>query len=226
MKNIVIIPARGGSKGVPYKNIKMLCGKPLIAYTIDAAKKVFNLDEIVVSTDDENIIKCLSNINYKVPFKRPLECASDLSPMVDVIHHALNFYKDKGKTPETIILLQPTSPFRTSKHITEALDLFNKNNAEMVTSVFETSSNPYYVLFEKDKNGYLKKSKNSNFKRRQDCPEVLELNGAIYIIKVTTFLDKGFNVDTILGYEMNKIDSIDIDDQFDWDLAQLLLSKK
>lgn len=158
MKPLIVIPARGGSKGVLRKNIKVLGNKPLIQYTIDAAKGVFDDEFICVSTDDFEIKSVVEQLGLKVPFLRPNELASDTAGTYEVLLHAISFYESKGYFPDTLILLQPTSPFRTSAHIKEALKLYDES-IEMVVSVKETKANPYYILFEEDSNGYLKKLK-------------------------------------------------------------------
>ena len=182
MKDIlVIIPARAGSKGVPGKNRKMLGGIPLIGHTIFEALEVFEPFQICVSSDDVELIKYVESAGLNVPFVRPEYLSGDDASTYDVILHALNFYKDKGINISTLVLLQPTSPFRKGHHIREALNLYS-NSLDMVVSVTKTKANPYFVLFEEDENGYLQKSKKGNFIRRQDAPEVWEYNGAIYII--------------------------------------------
>jgi N-acylneuraminate cytidylyltransferase len=226
MKPLIIIPARGGSKGVPRKNIKLLRGIPLIHYTIKAAQKLFDNALICVSTDDEEIKKVAEQTSLVVPFLRPKELASDSSGTYEVLMHAIEHFANNGYEADTLILLQPTSPFRTSSHIEEALKIYS-NEIDMVVSVKETRSNPYYVLFEEDENGYLKKSKDANFIRRQDCPKVWEYNGAIYIINVAS-LKKGAmgNFKKVIKYEMDEFSSHDIDTLFDWEIAELIVDKK
>lgn len=222
MNALVVIPARGGSKGVPGKNIKQLNGKPLIHYTIDAARKIFSDSQILVSTDSEEIKACAEETGLKVPFLRPAELATDTSGSYEVLLHAIDFYRQSGATADILVLLQPTSPFRTEKHIKEAMRLFSKD-VDMVVSVKETKSNPYYVLFEENEAGFLKKSKEGNFTRRQDCPRVWEYNGAIYVINVATLLDKTFaQFERVVKYEMGEKESHDIDDMMDWKIAEIL----
>jgi CMP-N,N'-diacetyllegionaminic acid synthase len=220
MKPLVIIPARGGSKGVPGKNIKILGGKPLIHYTIEAAQEVVANELICVTTDDAEIKACAEKAGVMVPFIRPAELASDTSGTYEVLLHALSFYENKGYSPDIVILLQPTSPFRTSYHIKKAVELYNPA-IDMVVSVKETRSNPYYVLFEENENGHLEKSKKGNFMRRQDCPHVYELNGAIYVMNCES-LQKQHYIDfkRIVKYLMDDISSIDIDSMVDWKLAE------
>lgn len=222
MKPLVIIPARGGSKGVPGKNIKYLGGKPLIHYTIESALSLFPKEVICVSTDDLAIKAC-AELLIDVPFLRPSELASDSSGSYEVLLHALDFYNVKGYFPDTIILLQPTSPFRRSSQIDAACAMYD-NSIDMVVSVKETRSNPYYVLFEEDENGLLRKSKESNFIRRQDCPAVWEYNGAIYVINVSSLLKSSMvNFRKVKKYIMNEFDSHDIDTLIDWQMAELMI---
>lgn len=227
MKNpLVLIPARGGSKGVPGKNIKLLNGKPLIQYTIEAAKELFNNNHICISTDSYQI-KCVAeNAGIEVPFIRPAELATDTAGSYEVLLHAINYYESKGYYPDTLILLQPTSPFRTSEHIKDAIKQYSPE-IEMVVSVKETKSNPYYVLYEENNSGFLEKSKKANFIRRQDCPKVWEYNGAIYIINVESLkMNSLSSFKKIVKYEMDEFSSHDIDNPFDWKLAEIMIEQK
>lgn len=223
---LVVIPARGGSKGVPGKNIKLLNKKPLIHYTIEAARKVFEDQYIYVSTDSVEIKSIAEQTGLIVPFLRPEHLATDTTNSRDVLLHAIEQFTLKhNQEPDVIILLQPTSPFRNETHITEALALFNAN-LDMVVSVKETNANPYYVLFEEDSKGFLEKSKKGNFTRRQDCPKVWEYNGAIYLINNESLKKNSFNDFTrVIKYKMNANDSIDIDDELDFNMAAFLMQK-
>ena len=221
MKPLVIIPARGGSKGVPKKNIKTLGGKPLIYYTIEAARAVFEDKYICVSTDDIEIKNIVEQTGLKVPFLRPAELATDTAGTYEVLLHALNYYENLEYFPDTIILLQPTSPFRTAEHIKEAIKLYTPD-IDMVVSVKETKSNPYFNLFEENVNGFLKKSKESDYTRRQDCPMVWEYNGAIYVINVESLKKLQISkFQKIKKYVMDEVSSIDIDNEIDFKFAEL-----
>lgn len=223
MKPLIVIPARGGSKGVPRKNIKVLGDKPLIQYTIDAAKGVFDDEFICVSTDDFEIKSVVEQLGLKVPFLRPNELASDTAGTYEVLLHAIEFYEKAGYYPDTLVLLQATSPFRTSHHIEEALKQYD-TTCEMLVSVKETKSNPYYVLREENQEGWLVKCKEGNFIRRQDCPKVYELNGAIYIIDVATLKSKTLqNFAKIKKFIMDEKSSHDIDNPIDWLVAEALI---
>ena len=158
MNILVVIPARGGSKGIPGKNIKPLNGKPLIYYTIDAARCIADDAHICVSTDDDLIIEVVEHYGLRVPFKRPDYLATDTASTYDVLLHALHYYEEKGEHIDVVVLLQATSPFRTGEHVKEALVLYS-NEIDMVVSVKETDSNPYYVCFEENAQGMLEISK-------------------------------------------------------------------
>ncbi|MGG5905229.1 cytidylyltransferase domain-containing protein, partial [Sphingobacterium daejeonense] len=179
MKNLIIIPARGGSKGIPKKNLKLFNGIPLIKYTVDFAIEEFPNEEICLSTDSEEILDYCKSIGLEGKFLRPSEYSTDTSSSRDVILHALNFYEKKGKTFEYVILLQPTTPIRNSDLISTSMNILKESNGvDMVVSVKESKANPYFNLYEEDNNGWLRKSIKSGFTRRQDCPEVYELTGS------------------------------------------------
>ena len=220
---LVVIPARGGSKGVPGKNIKELGGKPLIQYTIDEARKLFDDNQILISTDSLDIKNKVEKLGLKVPFLRPKALATDISGTQEVLIHALNFVENNGYFPEIIILLQPTSPFRKAVHIKEALELYN-TELDMVVSVKETTSNPYYVLKEENKLGYLENSKKGNFTRRQDCPKVWELNGATYIMNTRSLKSQKIaDFTKVKKYVMDEFSSHDIDTLYDWKIAETMI---
>ena len=223
MKFLVVIPARGGSKGLPGKNIKKLHGKPLIHYTIEAAQEVFDNSAIIVSTDSEEIKIVAEATGVTIPFLRPREISCDTATSQEVLIHALEYYENNHGLPDYVVLLQPTSPLRLGSHIRNAMELIQLD-MDMVVSVKETDSNPYYVLFEEDSDGYLQKTKDANFTRRQDCPKVWELNGSIYIIDVKSLTSRPISkFEKLIKFPMDKISSIDIDDQLDFDLAELIL---
>jgi CMP-N,N'-diacetyllegionaminic acid synthase len=225
MKPLVVIPARGGSKGIPGKNIKLLNGKPLIYYTIEAARSIFQDNVIIVSTDDLQVKEVAEQSGLTIPFIRPSELATDTATTYNVLMHALQYSESNDYCPDTIILLQPTSPFRTDKHIIDAIDLYEPD-LDMVVSVKETKSNPYYNLFEENNFGHLEKSKSGNFTRRQDCPKVWEFNGAIYIINVSSLKAMPIaQFAKVKKYIMDDFSSVDIDNELDWVLAENLFNK-
>lgn len=222
---LVVIPARGGSKGLPGKNIKELAGKPLIHYSIEVARKLFPDQCICVSTDDEQIKKVAEQTGLAVPFMRPPELATDTSSTQEVILHALKFYEDKSRQKfDSIVLLQPTSPFREVIHVEQAMALCS-DMIDMVASVKETKANPYYTLFEKTSQDLIKKSKEIHFQRRQDCPTVYELNGSIYVINPRSLHTKRIaEFDKVKPFVMEARYSVDIDTELDWKMAELLIS--
>lgn len=223
---LIIIPARGGSKGVPGKNIKLLNGKPLIQYTIEAALAVTSQENILVSTDSTEIKEVVEYLGIEVPFLRPSELATDTTGSYEVLLHALEYYKGQGNIVDKLILLQPTSPFRTAVHIQEAMKLYN-DDLDMVASVKETTSNPYYVLKEENESGFLEPSKKGSFSRRQDCPKVWELNGAIYIINPKSLTRMPLSHFTkVKKFEMDEYSSHDIDTHMDWIVAETLEANK
>jgi len=225
MNFLVIIPARSGSKGVPRKNIKKLGDKPLILYTVEETRKVFKDSQILVSTDSPEIKVVVENSGLKVPYLRPHALATDKAGTYEVLLHALDFVEKNGENPEILVLLQPTSPFRKSHHILEAVNLFNEE-LDMVVAVKETKANPYYTLREENEEGYLVKSKKANFSRRQDCPKVYELNGAIYVINVNSLKKSSLaEFSKVRKYVMDETSSHDIDTMMDWKIAQCLLNE-
>ena len=223
MKILTIIPARGGSKGIPRKNIKPFNGKPLIYYTIDCARAICGDEDICVSTDDAEIISVVENYGLKVPFVRPAELASDTAGTYEVLLHALDFYEKQGKRYDVVLLLQDTSPFRNAKHVREALKLY-RPDIDMVVSVNETKTNPYYNCFEDDKDGFLKKTLDkANLIRRQDAPKTYEYNGAIYLINVEQLKKMSLGDFTKrVKYVMDDLHSVDLDNMIDWKFAEFI----
>lgn len=223
MKYLVVIPARGGSKGIPRKNIKPFDGKPLIYYTIDTARAIVPDEDICVSTDDDEIIQVVEEYGLKVPFKRPEELATDTAGTYEVLLHALDYYEKRGKHYDALILLQNTSPFRTDEHVKEALKLYTPE-VDMVVSVKECAANPYYCVFEEDGEGYLHVCKgNGNIFRRQDAPKVYEYNGAIYIMNVETLKTTHMHkMQKRVKYVMDERSSFDLDTMNDWGIAEMI----
>lgn len=223
---LVVIPARGGSKGIPHKNIKPLGGKPLICYSIDVARQITSDENICVTTDDDEIIKVVEDYGLKVPFKRPAELATDNCGSNEVILHALKFFEDKGKKVDRIILLQPTSPFRTKGDVVGCYERYN-DSLDMVTTVKEASSNPYYDCYELNAEGFLQISKgDGSISRRQDAPKAYEYNGAVYVINPVSLKEKGLaKMTKVSMFVMDDFHSIDLDTMFDWKIAELVLKE-
>lgn len=226
MKYLYIIPARGGSKGIPHKNIRLFGGKPLIQYAIETARQLTSDDNICVSTDDDEIISVVEQIGLKVPFKRPESLATDHSSSYDVIMHAISFYEQQGKHYDAIVLLQPTSPFRSVEDVKACVEKYS-SEYEMIVSVKNASSNPYYDCFECNEKGYLTPSKgDGNISRRQDAPKVYEYNGAVYVMNVAALKHGTYNLFHKIGFvEMSDTHSVDLDTMFDWKVAELILNE-
>ena len=227
MKILVIIPARGGSKGIPHKNIKPFNGKPLIYYTIDCARAICNDEDICVSTDDAEIISVVEQYGLKVPFVRPTELATDTAGTYEVLLHALNYYELQGKHYDVVMLLQNTSPFRTAEHVKVALKLYTPD-VDMVVSGKECAANPYYCVFEENEEGYLHVCKGEgNIFRRQDAPKVYEYNGAIYIMNAETLKTTHMHkMQKRVKFVMDDLSSFDLDTMWDWQMAETLIKNK
>ena len=221
MSLLAIIPARGGSKRILRKNIKPLAGKPLISWTIDEAKKAKCIDEIFVSTDDKEIANISESCGIKVPFFRPAKFSTDDSMSIDLVLHAL----EKIKGFDWVLLLQPTSPLRTSLDIENIYKLCLKFNASSAVSISEMNKNPKWLYQIDDKQRmfpFLNYNDESVSKKR--LSKIFTLNGALYLTK-TEFLKKNksfINEDT-LGYVMPREKSVDIDTLEDWKLAEYYL---
>ena len=221
---LAIIPARGGSKRLPRKNILNLCGKPLISWSIEAGLKSKYIDKVVVSSDDTEILNISNELKVQV-IKRPNELASDTSTSFDVVQHAI----DNLESYEYILLLQPTSPLRNENHIDKAIEILEEKNADAVISVCEMNHNPLWSNTLDDSlsmEGFI--GDNLLNKRSQDLKKYYRLNGAIYLCKTDKLLkEKSFFLKkNIFAYVMNSNNSIDIDRKEDFELASLYLSQK
>ena len=225
---LALILARGGSKGIPRKNIKELSGKPLIAYTIEAARNSKYIDRIVVSTDDKEIANVAKKFGAEVPFMRPGELATDKASSNDAIFHALKWLKKYEKyKPDYFLNLQATSPLRNESDVDKAIEKFINNNADSLISVTKSDKTPHWMRTINE-NGFLKPlvKTEKSYTRRQDLPDVFELNGAIYMMKTHEFMkNKSFNNGSVLPYIMDNLSSIDIDNLLDWKFAEFLLEE-
>lgn len=225
-KTLFVIPARGGSKGIPGKNIKPLCGKPLICYAIDNARAFADDKDICLTTDSDEIIAVANEYGLNVPFVRPAELANDKSGTYEVLLHAIEYYERNGVFYDRMVLLQPTSPMRTPDDIKGCLNLY-RNDIDMVVSVKEAATNPYYNAYETDETGFLRISKgDGTFTRRQDVPKVWEYNGAVYVINIESLKKMSLGkFSRRLMYEMPANRSIDLDTPLDWQIAELIISQ-
>jgi CMP-N-acetylneuraminic acid synthetase len=229
---LAIILARGGSKGVPRKNIKLLSGKPMIAWSIYAARSSKYIDRTIVSTEDQEIRDISVNYGAEIPFMRPQELAKDDTPSVDPILYTLKKLSyEKNRKYDFILLLQPTSPLRNENHIDEAIEtLINSlNEFDSLTSVTELE-HPIYWNRIIDSNNKLKNhidyDKSKRY-RRQDFEKIYRLNGAIYLISTDALLKyKNFETENTMAYIMDRKSSIDIDSINDFELAEYYLNLK
>lgn len=222
-KIIGVIPARGGSKGLPRKNIKILKNKPLIAWTIEEAKKSKYLDHLVLSSDDPEIIKVAKKFGCEVPFIRPISLATDTASGVEVVLHALETIQHQY---DYVVILQPTSPLREALDIDSCIDLCIRKKSSSCVSVSEVSKSPYW-MYSLDKTGHMLPiiSTESNT-RRQDLPKVYALNGAVYVANCEWLMKNKKLVTTeTIAYVMPKERSVDIDDEVDFMLAKILIER-
>jgi CMP-N-acetylneuraminic acid synthetase len=225
LKIIAIIPARGGSKRIPKKNIKNMAGKPLVAWTIESALKSRLLDRVIVSTDDKEIAQISKKYKAEI-IERPKELATDKAKAIDALWHVLECLKKENYVPDAVIFLQPTSPLRTDKDILKAIDIFLKNKCESVVSVSEMNPSPYWSFKIEDK--YLKLLFGEGYlsKRSQDLPKIYVPNGAIFIAKIKTLENfNSFYTSLISPYIMPQERSIDIDTKEDFKKAENFLRK-
>ena len=218
---LAIIPARGGSKRLPRKNILDLCGKPLISWSIEAALKSKYISKVVVSSDDEEILNISSNFGADI-IKRPYELANDTATTFDTVKHTI----DNFENYDYIVLLQPTSPLRNEKHIDEAIELLEEKQADAIVSVCEMDHSPLWS------NTLPKDGNMNNFlrdevlnKRSQDLEKYYRVNGAVYICKTDKLLENKsfFLKDNIFAYIMDRKSSIDIDEEIDFLFVQRVI---
>ena len=228
MRNIAIIPARSGSKGLKDKNIKPLNGKPLIAYTIEAAKRSNLFDEIFVSTDSNEYARIAKDYGASVPFLRSNELSSDTTSSWDVVRDAILNYKKIGKEFDTVALLQPTSPLRKSEDIINGYNIMQKKDAKAIVSVCEVDHSPLWCNTLPEDNS-LENFLNQDFINapRQSLPTYYRINGAIYIVncKYLMSTDNIYNK-SCYAVVMPKEISIDIDDAIDFKIAEALISNE
>jgi CMP-N,N'-diacetyllegionaminic acid synthase len=227
LKTIATICARGGSKGLPRKNVLPFAGKPLIAHTIEQALACPLIDSVYVSTDDDEIAEAALKSGAQVPYRRPAQLATDQSAKIPAIEHLVVHLEKQGERIGTVVDLQPTSPLRTQEDLAAAIRL--GADAELVVSVTEPSHNPYYSLVEVQGDGTLRVSKSADVVRRQDMPAVYGLNGSIYVWRrdaLAKAVRDGFWSVAIKPSVMPRERSVDIDDALDFEWAQWLYQRR
>lgn len=230
MRPLFIITARGGSKGIPRKNIKPLGGKPLIGYTIDAAlaaQKVLG-GYVLLSTDDAEIAATARQCGLETEYMRPAELGGDTVGSREVMLHAMDWASGKGIEYDCVVLLQPTSPLRTAQDIIDAAAIYEASEEpDMAVSVGPAPANPYWDLFETDENGRLFVCKgDGHYARRQDVPPVWQMNGAVYVINPQSLKEHDLSeFDNVVPYIMPAERSIDLDTPEDWERAEQIFAK-
>ena len=233
MRVLGIITARGGSKGIPGKNLKPLAGKPLLAYTVETARRCAALDRVILSTEDEAIAAAARDMGCDVPFIRPMSLAMDDTPHLPVIQHATRWMQERAKyQPDAVMILQPTSPLRSAADIAAAVALLERSGADSVLSVSEVPahSHPLRTLRLDDKGNAVLfatgEPVRTRINRRQDLPPAWVMNGAIYACRTRVLFDTEPSLygDRVVAYRMPVERSISIDDLDDWAAAERALA--
>lgn len=228
MKILAVIPARGGSKGIPKKNIKLLGNKPLLQFTAEKALASKLLTQVILSTDSDEIAQVGKAIGLEVPFLRPQNLALDTTPTIEVLQHALAFYENQGVFFDAICILQPTTPFRDEGEIDKAIEKFKATNVDTLISVLEVPHqfNPHWA-FEVDNQENLKIATGETkiISRRQELPKSYYRDGSIYLIK-TNLIKEGLLFKNAIGYiESNAKNNVNLDTMEDWLLAEEIVKK-
>ena len=223
---LAFIPARGGSKGIKNKNIVDLAGKPLIAYTIEAAVGSMYIDKVIVSTDSSEIADVAKKHGADVPFLRPSELASDHSKTIDAVIHAIRFFKEIGDSYDVLVLLQPTQPLRTSSDIDDSIVYFFEKGGRGLVSISPVQDNPILIRTINDEGNVSSILGTNSTCRRQDMKEYYRVNGCIYINNLDEINgDTSFN-DNPVGFKMDVSHSVDIDDYVDLNTAEYYLKNR
>ena len=225
-RTLGVIIGRAGSKRLPDKHLRMLGDKPLLSWTIEAAIHAETLTDVIISTDSLPMIEIANSYGVQVPFVRPSSIAGDESSALDVLKHVVDFFENKNEKYNSIVLLQPTSPFRTSLHIDKAVSLFYASNADTVTSVCESREHAFYQAKLSSTGIFEPLFPDGYAMSRNKLPKLVIENGAIYVISWKDILDGKFYGDDIQGYMMPRSCSADIDDIDDLMLAQYIVQKQ
>jgi CMP-N,N'-diacetyllegionaminic acid synthase len=228
MRVLGLIPARGGSKGVPRKNIRLLCGKPLLEYTAQAALAARRLSRVILSTDDEEIAGIGRQCGLDVPFLRPADLARDDTPTLPVVRHALGWIQNSGESYDAVCLLQPTSPLRSPEDIDGCIDLLERTDADAVVTVLTVPAehNPHWVYFQR-KDGLLQLStgESNPISRRQDLPPAFHREGSVYVVRWEVVMEgDSLYGKRLAGYPVDPGRSVNIDSPEDWANAERLIT--
>ncbi len=224
MKTLFLITARGGSKGIPHKNIRPFCGKPLLLWSVDVARKLVSDEDICLSTDDPEIIKTAEDYGLHVPFVRPPELATDTASSGDVMIHAVKWYQERGKDYDTMMLLQPTTPVRRAVDVQHAIDLYD-SSIDAVLGVTEARY-AYSLLGQSEEKDIIEPLFRSGgrYTRRQNAPMLYKNTGSIYMINVPEMLKRGFySFDRFRKLVLPDEYGTDIDTLQDWEYAEYLV---
>lgn len=224
---LFIIPARGGSKGIPHKNIKPFMGRPLIHYSIEVALQLAPPSRVIVSTDDDEIAAAAVEAGVPVPYRRPERLGSDTTGSREVILDVMDWADRESIDYDSVVLLQPTSPLRTVEDVRGAMQLYDPS-VDMVVSVTPAACNPYYDCFETDaETGLLHVSKgDGRLTRRQDAPPAWQYNGAVYVINPASIRAMALGeMPRRLPVEMPRERSVDLDTPLDWDIAEMVAAR-
>jgi len=227
LKVLGLVPARGGSKGVPHKNIRLLCGRPLLQYTAEAALSATRLTRVILTTEDEEVARVGRECGLEVPFLRPASLAEDKTPMLPVVQHALNWFEERGQHFDAVCLLQPTNPLRTPAVIDSCIELFERSDADTVFTVLAVPAehNPHWTYL-KNADGTLRLSTGEAMPiaRRQDLPEAFHREGSVYVTRRQVVLEENsLYGKRVCGFPLDSQQSVNIDTLKDWERAEELI---
>jgi len=221
-----VVPARGGSKGIPRKNLKLLAGRPLIAYAIETGLKARLVDRVIVSTDDAEIAAVAREWGAAAPFLRPASLAQDDTPTAPMLQHAVRWMEEQGERIDLVVLLQPTSPFRRPEHVDQAIQLLRESGASSAVSVCEVEHSPHWMYRLADQRLEPLMPGALNRTRRQELPLLYRLNGAVYVTTRDLLLNDGRILDDRpAAVVMSREESVDIDDELDFEWAEWMAAR-
>ncbi|MEP6995499.1 MAG: acylneuraminate cytidylyltransferase family protein, partial [Acidobacteriota bacterium] len=226
MSVLGLVPARGGSKGIPRKNIRSLAGRPLLEYTAEAAAQARRLDRVILSTEDDEVAEVARRCGLEVPFLRPRDLAGDETPTLDVVQHALSWLEARGAVFDAVCLLQPTSPLRRAEDIDACIELCERSGADAVVTIVPVppEHNPHWVYF-RSSDGELRLATGeaAPIPRRQDLPPAFHRDGSVYVTRTKVVRQNSLYGRRLLGHPLDGARSINIDTPADWDRAEALL---
>jgi CMP-N,N'-diacetyllegionaminic acid synthase len=222
-----LVPARGGSKGIPRKNVRLLAGRPLLAYTAEAASQATRLDRVILSSEDDEIADVGRQCGLEVPFRRPPELASDDTPTLAVVRHALDWLEERGAIIDAVCLLQPTNPLRNGSDIDACIELCERSGADAVVTILPLppEHNPHWVYFRSTEGELrLATGEQSPIPRRQDLPPAFHRDGSIYVTRCDVVRSQNSLYGRrLVGYPMESSRSVNLDTPEDWERAEARL---